>query len=138
MRSGREDTIVDNTPVVHIEAYKPRPDDLEKYNNWFTRWGSRLYIPLLIKGTGIKAFNYYRVLDFRLPHWENYHLLEPEPPSFLSVSYFEDVKALENFKTSLEYAAFKRSLEYEFSGNVKTIWNSEYQLFVSHRPQPGA
>jgi hypothetical protein len=138
MRDSREDSIVDNAPVVHVEGYKLPSDEFEKYNNWFVRWASRLYIPLLIKGTGIKAFNYYRVLDYQLPQWQNFHFLEPDFPSFLSVSYFEDVKALENFKTSLEYAAFKRSLEFEFSGNVKTVWNSEYQLFMSHRPQPGA
>ena len=137
-RGGRENSIVDNAPVIHVEGYKIPPAELEKYSNWFTRWASRLYIPLLLKGTDVKCFNYYRVLDYRPSHWENYNLLEPEPPPFLSVSYFEDTNALENFKTSLEYAAFKRSLDFEFSGNVKTVWNSEYQLFISHRPQPGA
>jgi len=134
-RGGVEDTMIANAPVVHIEGYKLPPGDLEKYNNWFARWASRLYIPMLLKDTGMKYFNYFRLLDYKQPYWENFHVLETELPPFMSISYFENVKAFEDFETSLEYAAFKRIIEVEFSGNVKTTWNAEYQLSASHRPQ---
>jgi hypothetical protein len=128
------DTFVAEAPVLHIEGYQVPAAAMTKYADWFARWASRLYIPLLIKGTGIKVFNYYRLLDYQLPHWENYQFLETEFPSVISLSYFDDVRAFDIFKTSLEYAAFKRSLEIELSSAVKTIWGAEYQLFKSYRP----
>jgi hypothetical protein len=133
---NREDTIVENAPVIYIEGYKLPPNSYEKYTDWFARWASRLYIPMLLKDTNVKCFNCFRLVDYKMPLWENVHLLEPDLPPFVSIAYFENLKDFEEYKGSLEYAIFKRSLDVEFSGNLKTVWSTEYQLLKSYRPQP--
>lgn len=135
---NREDTVVENAPVIYVEGYKLPPDSYEKYNNWFARWASRLYIPMLLKDTRVKCFNYFRLLDYKHPLWENFHILEPELQPFMSIAYFENLKDFEEYRGGVEYAIFKQSLDLEFSGNLKTVWNTEYQLLKSYRPQTGA
>jgi hypothetical protein len=131
-----EDIMIANAPVVYLEGYLVTPGELGKYQDWFARWASRLYIPMLLKDTGLKYFNYFRLLDYRQPYWENFHALETALPSFMSLSYFENIRALGDFESSLEYAAFRRIMEVEFSGNLKPVWEAGYQLSASHRPQP--
>jgi hypothetical protein len=131
-----QDTIVDGVPVMYIEGYKLPPESNEKYAAWFARSASRLYIPMLLKDTGVKCINCFRLLDYKMPLCENVHMLEPELPPFMSIAYFENLKDFEEYKGGVEYAIFKRSLDVEFSGNLKTVWSTEYQLLKSYRPQP--
>jgi hypothetical protein len=70
-----------------------------------------------------------------MAHWEKFKDTELDLPPFMSIAYFENIEDFEDFSGSLKYAAFKRSLEVEFSGNLKTVWDTEYQLFKSYRPQ---
>jgi hypothetical protein len=134
----KEETIVAEAPVIHVEGYKLPTSEHGKFDNWFNVWASRIYIPLLLKISGVKAANFFRLRDYQSPLYAWAHFIESDMPPFISVTYFENAASLDGFNQSVELAAFRRSLEVEFSGNLKTVWNTEYQLFSSHRPQPGA
>jgi hypothetical protein len=51
----------------------------------------------------------------------------------MSVTYYDNLKLAEDFRQSLDYIAFRRNMELEFA-SLKTVWDTEYQLFSSHRP----
>jgi hypothetical protein len=129
-----QDTIVEHAPVVYIEGYEFPIENNEKFANWFARWASRLYVPMLLKDTGVKCVNFFSLLDYKLPLWENVRIIG-QYIHFISILYFENVKNLEEYKEGVEYAIFKRSLETEVSMNLKTVWGSGYQLLNSYRPQ---
>jgi len=130
----KEETIVDEAPVIHIEGYKLPASEQVKFDNWFNVWASRIYIPLLLKIPGVKASNFSRLMDYRSPNYAWAHFVESDMPPFISVTYFDNATSLDGFNQSVELAALRRSLEVEFSGNLKTVWNAEYELFSSHRP----
>jgi hypothetical protein len=134
----KDDTVVGEAPVIHIEGYKLPASDQVQFDNWFNVLASRIYIPLLLKIPGVKATNFFRLMDYRSPNYAWAHFVEKDMPPFISITYFENAASLDGFNQSVELAAFRRSLEVEFSGNLKTVWNTEYQLFSSHRPQPAA
>jgi hypothetical protein len=50
------DTIVNDAPVIHIEGYEIPEDKYEKYEDWFNRWASRVYVPLLLEIPGVCLF----------------------------------------------------------------------------------
>ncbi len=41
----KEDTVVDEAQVIHIEGYKLPASEQVKFDNWFNVWASRIYIP---------------------------------------------------------------------------------------------
>jgi len=126
------DTIVNDAPVIHIEGYQL---PAEKYEGWFNKWASRVYVPLLLEIPGVKACNFFRLVDYKDPRYENVRFVESEMPRFISITYLQDSASAEEFNLSIQLAAFRRNMELEFQDNLKTIWNTEYQLFASHRPQ---
>jgi hypothetical protein len=128
------DTIVNDAPVIHIEGYEIPADKYEKYEGWFNKWASRVYVPLLLEIPGVKACNFFRLVDYRDPRYENVRFVESEMPRFISITYLQDSASAEEFNLSLQLAAFRRNMELEFQDNLKTVWNTEYQLFASHRP----
>jgi len=134
----KEDTVVDGAPVIHIEGYKLPASEHVKFDNWLNVLASRIYIPLLLKVPGVKASNFFRLMDYRALSYNWAHFVEPNMPPFISITYFENAASLDGFNQSVELAAFRHDMALEFSSNLKTVWNTEYQLFSSHRPQPGA
>jgi hypothetical protein len=133
LTSKSQDTTVDGAPVIYIEGYRLPPEINEQYFNWFARWASRLYVPQLLKGTGARCINFFRLVDYRMPLWDNVRHLEPELPLFVSIAYFENVKDYEEYRTGLEYAIFKRSLDVEFSGGLEFVWDYGYQSLKAYR-----
>ncbi len=130
----KDDTVVDEAQIIHIEGYKLPASEHAKYDNWFNVWASRIYVPLLLKVPGVKASNFFRLMDYQSPLYAWAHFVESDMPPFISVTYFENAASLDGFNQSVEFAAFRHDMELEFPGNLKTIWNTEYQLFSSHRP----
>ena len=130
--SSREATIVENAPVIHLEGYGVPTAEQQRYDQWFMRWASRVYIPILMKTPGLKAYNCFKLSDFSL-RWPSHKYLEAEIPPYISILYFENMEAFQNYSESPEYAAFKRNIELEFPGTLSTIWNVEYQLVKSWR-----
>jgi hypothetical protein len=132
-----KETIVSDASIIHIEGYEIPAEQYEKYEDWFIKWASRVYVPLLLEIPGVKACNFFRLVDFRDPRYDNLHFIESKMPRYVSITYFQDSASVEEFNLSIKFAAFRHAMEVEFSGNLKTLWNTEYQLISSHRPQPG-
>jgi hypothetical protein len=128
----KESTIVDGAPLIHIEGYKLAPENLDKYDQWFLRWASRIYIPILLKCPGLKACNWFKLSDVS-PRWNDTKYVATEIAPYISIWYFESNEAFQNYAASHEYAAFKRILELEFASCLTTIWNVEYSLVKSWR-----
>jgi len=131
----KNETLVDSAPVVHIEGYKLPLSEQGRFDDWFNIWASRIHIPLLLKIPGVVASNFFRLTDYQPSAYSWAHFVESDMPPFISLVYFKNKTSSEEFNESVELAAFRRNMELEFSGNLTTVWNSEYQLFSSHRPQ---
>lgn len=130
--SSRESTIVDNAPLIHIEGYRVPAAEQGRYDQWFMRWASRVYIPVQMKSPGLKAYNCFKLSDL-LMRFPGRNYVEVEIPPYVSILYFENIESFENYEASPEYAALKRSMEVELPASVATIWNVEYQLTKSFR-----
>jgi hypothetical protein len=130
--STREDTIIENAPIIHIEGYRLPAAERRKYDQWFMKWASRIYIPLLMKIPGLKAYNCFKLSDFSV-RWSGFNYVETEIPPYVSIIYFENMPSYQNFAESLEYAAFKRNMEIEFPGSLSAVWSVQYQLMKSWR-----
>jgi hypothetical protein len=134
----KDDTVVDDAPVIHLEGYKVAASEQDRFDDWFNVLSSRIYIPLLLKIPGVKASNFFRLTDYRSPLYTWAHFIESDMPPYISITYFENENSVETFNQSVELAAFRRSLHVEFTGKLQTVWNTEYRLFSSHRPPPAA
>lgn len=129
-----ESTIVDDAPIIHLEGYKLPETENSKYESWYNKWASRFYIPQLLKIPGVKACNFLSRIDRKDPFYADTRFIETDMPRYMSIVYFDSPESVDTFNESAEFAIFKRSLEVEFSGNLKTVWDTEYQLFKSYRP----
>jgi hypothetical protein len=129
-----ESTIVNDSPIIHIEGYKLAESDSAKYDSWFNKLASRFYVPLLLKIPGVQACNFLSLNDYKQPLYEGTRFVENDMPRYMSIIYFSSTESLETFYQSAELAVFKRSLKVEFPGNLETVWDTEYQLFKSYRP----
>jgi hypothetical protein len=127
------ESIVDDAQVISIEGYKLPANEYDKYESWFIKWASRIYVPMLLRVSGVKACNFFRLLDYKSPNWANDPVIEKDMPRYMSVTYYDNLKLAEDFRQSLDYIAFRRNMELEFA-SLKTVWDTEYQLFSSHRP----
>jgi heme-degrading monooxygenase HmoA len=122
----------EDAPIVHIEGYELPPADEEKYDNWFTKFGNEVYVPLLIKLPGLQQFSRYK---FRYTY-SPYAVVPKVPivyPAYVSIIRFEDIKSFENFEKSPELAAFRQGLRIEFPKNLEYKWYVQYQLMRSWR-----
>ena len=129
-----ESTIVEGAPVIHIQGYKIVEPASAKFESWFNKWASQVYIPLLLKIPGLKACNFFTLVDFKDPGYTGVRFVESDMPRYISIFYLEKTESLEDFYQSTELAAFSGSLELGFPDSLKTLWNADYQLFASHRP----
>jgi hypothetical protein len=133
---GRVENFFSNTYEL-MRTFK-KDEISAKVNNdtidWFNRWASRVYVPLLLEIPGVKACNFFGFVDFKDPRYENVRFVYSKMPHYVSVTYFKDTASAEEFNLSKQLAAYRHDMELEFSGNLKTVWNTEYQLFSSHRP----
>ncbi len=125
-------TIVENAPLIHIEGYKVPSAEQGRYEQWFMRWASRVYIPILMEIPGLMAYNCFKLSDF-LVRFPGRKYLEAEIPSYVSILYFENMESFEKYEGSLKLAALKRSMEVELPNSVSKIWDVEYQLVKSWR-----
>lgn len=130
--SSRESAVVENAPVIHLEGYRVPAAEQGRYDQWFMRWASRIYIPILMERPGLKAYNCFRLSDFslRIPGRK---YMEVEIPPYVSILYFENLESFEKYESSPSYAALKRSMELELPGSISTIWHVQYQLRKSWR-----
>jgi hypothetical protein len=103
--NSKRDTRIENASLMHLEAYRMTPEDQERFNKWFEE-NSRVFIPLFMKTCGLKGYDYLKYSDFSKSTQAS-QARETEYPSYLSILYFEDLKAFESFQESPEQDSFQ-------------------------------
>jgi len=124
-----KDTKIDKAPIMHLEAYSMTQQEHEAYNKWFSEYGGKVFIPLFMKKCGLKGFDYYKYSSVT-PALE---AKEAEYSSYISILYFEDMKAFELFEESSEQLSFQSALRNIFPLGLNYKWYVQYQLMKSWR-----
>jgi hypothetical protein len=113
----------ENAPAVAIKGLRLSQDEWEKYDAWMNEWGYDIYLPVLLKSPGIIEYtrcwlsNVNRGGDSSMP--KPSHSINTEFPEDLSIMYFENMRAYQNFCKSKELAAFEKNLATTFPGGLK-------------------
>jgi len=119
----------ESAPVILLYGAVLSPDDWEKYHNWFNDWGYTIYIPVLLKVPGVIEFSRLWLSNTPGKSTPRPGVTEnPEYPQDLSIIYFENLKAYQNFEKSREFAAFRKTLAAEFPNGLNYKWNVVYRL----------
>jgi len=127
--ASQRDTRIDNAPIVSLEAFRLSDEEQEKYFNWFNEFGCSSFVPLFMKLPGLKGYDWYQATG--LP--PSLDLREHEYPKYLSMIYFENIQAFENFVESSELAAFLKMMGSVFPYGLNYKWYVQYQLTKSWR-----
>jgi hypothetical protein len=103
---------------------------LDKSWSWVNDWGYDVYIPMLLKVPGAIEYSRWWLSNVgylgvtpRLGVTEN-----PEYPQDLSIIYFENMKAYQNFCKSKELEVFDQNMKNAFPGGLNYKWNVAYRL----------
>lgn len=126
---GKQTTLVDDAPIVHLAAFNLNRENAEKYSMWFNEWGQKIYIPILMKLPGLRAINYYRWTGKSRER----EIRDPDYPRYVSIIYFESLNAYENYAESPELIVLHEALKTPFPGGLDYKWNVQYQLTRSWR-----
>ena len=127
--SGRPDTRIEGAPVMSLEAFRLSAEDEEKYVSWFTDYGCSSFIPLFLRLPGFKGYDWYKYMGLgRGPD-----MREHEYPGYISMIYFENTSAFDNFVKSPELASFLKVMRSVFPRALKYEWYVQYQLVKSVR-----
>jgi len=119
-------------PIVLLRGLGLNSDDWEKYDAWVKEWGYKIYIPLLLKIPGV--IEYCRCWLSNV--WREGPVVKPgitintEYPQDLSIIYFENLKAYQNFQKSKELEVYDKNLAAAFPGGLNYKWNNAFQLMV--------
>jgi heme-degrading monooxygenase HmoA len=120
----RLDTHIDNAPIMHLEAYRLSADNQEKYYNWFSESGCKIFIPLFMNLPGLKGYDWYKftgLMRSREVRVQNY-------PAYLSVVYFDNIDSFNNFEKSREQTAFQKALRAVFPRGPEYEWYVQYEF----------
>jgi hypothetical protein len=120
------------SPVIHLEGYRLAPDEEERFDAWFTRWGYEVHIPLLMELPSLTQYTLYRYSPVNIPDADRTKRYV-EYPSFLSILTFEDISSFENYEQSLELAAYRAGLTAYFRKDLDFRWYVQYRLMRSWR-----
>jgi hypothetical protein len=126
---AKPDTRIQNAPILHLEGYRVSPNDQEKYNKWFGEYGMNIFVPLYLKQSGVKGYDYYRFIGMR----QGSNAREIDYPAYLSVIYFENLEAFTKYEKSPELVTFQRTLRNTFPRGFNYWWYIEYRLIWSQR-----
>jgi len=127
--TDKPDTRIENAPVMSLEAFRLSPEDKEKYVNWFTEYGYSSFIPLFVRLPGFKGYDWYKYTGLT----RSQDVREHEYPKYLSIIYFENTQAFDNFVKSPELAAFFKVMRSVFPRSLRYGWYVQYQLVQSWR-----
>ena len=126
--SGR-DTKIENAPFMHIESYRLQPEEEQKYVKWLNDYGFNVLIPLFVGLPGLKGYDCYKHTGLKglteVREWEY--------PTYLSMIYFENIEAFENYEKSRELIAYHKALRNIFPNGLNLRWYVQYQLMQSWR-----
>jgi hypothetical protein len=124
---GGNDTMIENAPVMHLEAYWMTQEEMDKFNEWFNDY-SCVFVPLFLRNCGLKGYDYF-----------NYYCpgpnlaMEKQYPPCLSLLYFENLKAFDEFEQSSEMISFQRALRTVLPSGLNYRRYVQYQLTNSIR-----
>lgn len=124
---GKKGTTIENAPIMHLEAYRMTPEEQEKFNKWFNEYGGKVFVPLFMKTCGLKGYDYFKFIRV-LPT-----PLETDYPPYLSILYFENLEAFENFEQSPEQESFQSALRNILPLGLNYRWYVQYKLVGSLR-----
>ena len=128
--SDNQDTRIENAPIMHLEAYRLSAEEQEKYLEWFNDFGCPVFMPLFLKLPGLAGYDWYKDTGLRGGIREEKGW---EYPEYLSIIYFENLKAYEDFVKSPELAGFQKSIRSVIPRRLGYIWYVQYQLQKSLR-----
>jgi len=124
-----KDYTPENAPVILLYGASLSSDDWEKYHVWFNDWGYPVYLPVLLKVPGVIEYDRCWLSNIRSGLTPIPGITEnPNYPQDLSIIYFENLKAYQNFEKSREFAAFNKTLAAEFPNGLNLKWNVVYRL----------
>jgi hypothetical protein len=118
------------SPVIHLEGYTSSPEEQARYELWFKKWGTGVFIPLLFKATGLREYVRYKIIDVTSTGFSD--ITTPKRPvaypPYLSILTFDNLQAFEDYENSLELAAFKSALQAPFPLGLNYQWYVQYRL----------
>ncbi len=126
---GKEDTKIENAPILHIEGYQFRKEDQEKYANWLNDYALSSFVPLIMRLPGIKGYDCYKNIAIK----GLVEAREWEYPDFISALYFEDMATFDNYSKSPELLAFQKAILNIFPNGLNLKWYVQYQLVKNWR-----
>lgn len=126
--SSEQSTFVEDAPIMHMAGFKLSIEK-EEFNAWFKEWGAKVYLPILMKLSGLKAVNFYSFTG----RSSQPEAKDPGYPNLLSLWYFDTLKSFQNYAESPELTAFMKALKSDFPGGIALRWNVQYELFKSFR-----
>jgi hypothetical protein len=126
---NKEDMKIENAPFMHIEAYSLSPEEQDKYYSWFCEYGLNGFIPLFVKLPGLKGYDFLKGKGVKT----RLAVRESEYPAYLSIIYFENIQAFENFENSKELAMFQKIMRNVFPHGLNYKWYAQYKLVQSWR-----
>ncbi len=123
----------DDARIIHLEGYRLAPEEEERYDTWFTKWGYEVYIPLLMKLPGLRGHAQYKHTLVNIPDTDRKTKNFVEYPPYLSILTFDNLEAYKNYENSLELAALKGALRAPFPRGLEYRWWVQYRLIKSWR-----
>jgi len=122
-------TLIDNASILYLEAYRTSPEEQEKYYKWFSEFGCNLFMPLILKLPGLMGYDWYEDTGLR----RRQDIRDTEYPKYLSIIYFENFEAYENYEKSPELVALQKSMRSVFPHGLNLKWQVQYQVVKSWR-----
>jgi heme-degrading monooxygenase HmoA len=126
--SDNQDTRIEKAPIMHLEAYRFSAEEQEKYLKWFNDFGCPVFMPLFLKLPGVARYDWYKDTGLRTLDGKRW-----EYPEYLSIIYFENLEAYQDFVKSPELAGFQKSVRSVIPYRLNYMWYVQYQLVKSWR-----
>jgi hypothetical protein len=126
---ANETTMIDNASIMLLEAYRISAEEKDKYYKWFNDYGCNLFMPLIMKLPGLKGCDWYEYTKLHRIK----EIRELNYPEYLSIIYFENLKAFDDFEKSPELVALQKSMRSVFPRGLNLQWHVQYELIKSFR-----
>jgi hypothetical protein len=93
--------------------------------------GYQVYIPLLLKNPGLIEYSrcWLSNISRRNQKPKPSTIMNLEYPQDLSIIYFENLRAYQNFLKSKELEAYNKTLEAAFPSGLNYKWDNAFRLF---------
>jgi hypothetical protein len=128
LSESQPDTRVENVNIIYLEAFRLVAEDQDKYNKWLNDYGFNI-LPLFTRLPGLIKYDYFKHIGFGYRS----DIRETEYPAYLSLIYFADLPAFENYEKSPELVTFRKTLRNVFPRGLNYKWDVQYQLTKSWR-----